>query len=93
MGKCCFDDINKGQELQFKLSFICYLWLFIYSESCCLFALISHVVGPNMIKIPENMILFSQGIQYTGKFYFSSRLTQQQKTTRVEWIVKELKHA
>ena len=23
MGKCYFDDINKGRELQFKLSFTC----------------------------------------------------------------------
>ena len=27
-----------------------------------------------------------------GPTIFSSRLTQQQKTTRIEWIVKELKH-
>lgn len=59
MGKCYFDNINKGGELQFKLSFICYLWSFVYSESCCLFALITHVVGPNIIKIPENVIMFS----------------------------------
>ena len=59
MGKCCFDNINKGQELQFKLSFTCYLWSFVYCERCCLFAFISHVVGPNTIKIPENMIMFS----------------------------------
>ena len=59
MGKCYFDNINKGRELQFKLSVACYLWLFVYSESYCLFALITHVVGPNIIKIPENMIMFS----------------------------------
>lgn len=59
MGKCYFDDINKGRKLQFKLSVACYLWLFVYSESYCLFALITHVVGPNIIKIPENMIMFS----------------------------------
>ena len=59
MGKCYFDDINKGRELQFKLSVACYLLLFVYSESYCLFALITHVVGPNIIKIPENMIMFS----------------------------------
>ena len=59
MGKCYFDDINKGRELQFKLSVACYLWLFVYNESYCLFALITHVVGPNIIKIPENMIMFS----------------------------------
>ena len=59
MGKCYFDNINKGRELQFKLSFTCYPWLFVYSESCCLFALISHVVGPNTIKIPKNTIMFS----------------------------------
>ena len=59
MGKCYFDNINKGRELQFKLSFICYLWSFVYSESCCLFALITHVVGSNIIKIPENVIMFS----------------------------------
>ena len=59
MGKCYFDDINKGRELQFKLSFTCYLWSFVYSESYCFFALISHVVGPNTIKIPKNTIMFS----------------------------------
>ena len=59
MGKCYFDDINKGRELQFKLSFTCYPWLFAYSESYCLFAFISHVVDPDTIKIPENMIMFS----------------------------------